>query len=362
MSNATPTDRWELGSEFDWHDTLASTTPVVDVFPPEHTLFSTGRAALLTLGRLLNLGCGRRVCHLPSYFCPEVSAALESEFDLDWYRDLPNEPTADLATLRPVPGDVVLAVNLFGMRDRTDWDEWRGDHDGIILVEDHTHDPLSSWAKRSTADYAFASLRKTLPIPDGAVVWSPRSLLLPTPTSPPPASAHNKLAAMVLKRAYLRGADVPKEAYRDLQRGSEHALTREIDSAASAFTSAILSVLDIPGLRRRREANTRLFLTVLNESRSFSAKPLFLAWPDGNVPYNPALVFETGDQRDVFRNHLMGSNVFCPVHWQLNAGGVHSGDPDALDLSQRIMTVPVDHRNSPEDVIRIVEVMASLDL
>ncbi|MGO8862468.1 MAG: DegT/DnrJ/EryC1/StrS aminotransferase family protein [Acidimicrobiales bacterium] len=333
----------------------------MDVFPPEHTLFSTGRAALLTLGRLLKLKRGRRVCHLPSYFCPEVSAALESEFDLAWYRDLPNEQAPDLATLRPVPGDVVLAVNLFGMRDRTVWDDWRGDHGEIILVEDHTHDPLSLWAQRSTADYAFASLRKTLPIPDGAVVWSPRALILPKPMSPPPASAQDKLASMVLKRAYLRGADVPKEAYRKLQRESEQALTREIDSAASAFTSTILCVLDIAGLRHSREANARLFLSILCESRSLSAKPLFLAWPDGNVPYNPALVFKTGDQRDKFRRHLMSKNVYCPVHWQLTLGGVHSGDRTALDLSQRIMTVPVDHRCTPEDLVRIVEIMASLE-
>ena len=80
----------------------------------------------------------------------------------------------------------MLAVNFFGIRKGKAWQDWLSQHKDIILIEDHTHDPFSTWAQQSTAHYAMASLRKTLPIPDGAILWSPQKMSLPKPTSPPP--------------------------------------------------------------------------------------------------------------------------------------------------------------------------------
>ena len=67
---------------------------------------------------------------------------------------------------------MVVGVNYFGVREAEPWQAWR-ERTECILVEDHAHDPASAWATTSTADYAFSSLRKTLPVPDGAILWSP---------------------------------------------------------------------------------------------------------------------------------------------------------------------------------------------
>ena len=63
-------------------------------------------------------------------------------------------------------GDAVLAVNFFGAGTGTGWADQRAAADWL-LVEDHSHDPFSPWAVGSNADFAFSSLRKTLPVPDG---------------------------------------------------------------------------------------------------------------------------------------------------------------------------------------------------
>jgi hypothetical protein len=55
--------------------------------------------------------------------------------------------------------------SLPGWEERRAASEW-------LLVEDHSHDPFSPWAVGSSADYAFCSLRKTLPVPDGGLLWS----------------------------------------------------------------------------------------------------------------------------------------------------------------------------------------------
>jgi hypothetical protein len=357
-----PGDRWEVGSEFDWQESLlgAPSRPGPPL-PAEYALFSTGRAALLSLARVLGGDGPRRTLHLPSFFCMDVAAGLGSAFRLGWYRDLPTAPAPRLESLRPAPGDLVLAVNLFGLRDGAAWGEWLRHQDRIVLVEDHTHDPFSPWARRSTAHYAMASLRKTLPIPDGALVWSPRGLPLPAPGAAPPAGAHEKLAAMVLKRAYLRGANIPKQAYRALQVEGERALSRGTDSGASAFTGGALGGLDALDLRRRRGENAGLFLGLMTQGRRSSPEPLFTTWPEGGVPYNPVLLCRDEAQREGLRNYLISKKIFCPVHWIQPVAGAHSGDAEAIDLSRRVLTIPVDHRCSKEDVTHVYEMLSQFE-
>ena len=58
----------------------------------------------------------------------------------------------------------------------TNGTSWHREHPSIVLIEDHIHDPLSDWSQSSNADYAVASLRKTLPVPIGAMLLLSDSL------------------------------------------------------------------------------------------------------------------------------------------------------------------------------------------
>jgi hypothetical protein len=89
------------------------------------------------------------------------------------YADDPCRPEPDWSTLQPANDDVVLAVNYFGIRSGEPWRRWH-EKRSCFLLEDHSHDPVSGWALHSRADYAFSSLRKRMPVPDGAILWSPK--------------------------------------------------------------------------------------------------------------------------------------------------------------------------------------------
>src|ERR1700681_4870169 len=102
---------------------------------------------------------------IPSYFCPDVAGYWSSIIETVRYRDDPSLPEPDWKSLQPDKEDLVLAVNFFGVRDKEPWEHWRSSHD-CILLEDHTHDPVSPWALTSNANYAFSSLRKSMPITD----------------------------------------------------------------------------------------------------------------------------------------------------------------------------------------------------
>lgn len=352
-------ERWEVGSEFDWSNDAIAPAGSVSLLPETYELFSTGRSILLSIQRLLNGDQGRLRLHLPSFFCMDVAADLKTVFDLCWYRDLPIEQAPDFNSLRPLPGDLVLAVNFFGVREGKVWQDWLCQHDDIILIEDHTHDPFSPWAQQSTAHYAMASLRKTLPIPDGAIIWSPQKMKLPQPSSSVSSGAYQKLAAMLLKRAYLSGANISKDAYRLLQVQGEQCLSAETNSTALSFTYNILSCLNISELRQQREVNIQHFLQLTLAEPHTSWMPIFTAWPPGAVPFNSILVCKNTEIRDELRKFLITQNIFAAIHWQQPLKELSANDSVAMDLSNRILTIPTDHRYSFNDITRIVEKVAN---
>lgn len=349
--------RWEVGSEFDWVNDVLLLSASNTLLPEPYELFSTGTAALLSIHSLLDNNKGRRLkLHLPSFYCMDVAAKLKTVFDICWYRDIPTQRKTDF-NINTSPGDVVLAVNLFGIREGKDWQDWQLQHNDVILIEDHSHDPFSDWAQQSTAHYAIASLRKTLPIPDGANIWSPQKMKLPLAAFEESFGAYKRLTAMLLKRAYLSGANISKDVYRRLDIESQEDLGNDNKSAVSAFTASILSSLNIAEYRRQREANIRQFISLLLTASNPNWTPLFSSWPDGAVPFNSALVCKNQEVRDTLRTYLISQNIFPAIHWPQPHKGISSNDTLAIDLSTRILTIPTDQRYSSDDIIRVAEIL-----
>ena len=344
----------EVGSEFHWDPAALMSAErgggPTDWLPARHELFATACGAMTSVLRQLPKGR----LHMPSYFCMGVAEALSADVPLAWYRHLPDGTGPRLETLRAADGDVVVAQNLFGRDDRAPWDEWIRAHPGVTVLEDHSHDPFSAWARASTAQYAVASLRKTLPIPDGGLLWSPRGLELPRPSGEPSPGAGLKLAAMLLKSAWLDGRAVPKDDFRALQRQGERVLLGSA-GPASPFTAALLPLLDLAGLRSTSTRNAHALIAALPACTP--QWQIRAGGPDDAAPFRVQLVCPSERVRNALLGHLARHGIFAPVHWRQDRAGLWSGDEAAADLAARMLTVPVDHRCGPEDVRRIAEVL-----
>ncbi|MEU7907684.1 hypothetical protein [Actinoplanes sp. NPDC049118] len=347
----------EVGSEFHWDPGVLLGAEqgggLPRWLPDRHALFATGCGALIAVLRLLAPG-GR--LHMPSYFCMGVAEALSAEAPIAWYRHLPDGQGPCFQTLHAEPGDVVLAQNLFGRDVREPWDAWREEHARVHVVEDHSHDPFGTWARESTAAYAVASLRKTLPLPDGGLLWSPRGLDLPRPRGEESPGAQLKLAAMLLKSAWLGGRPIGKEGFRSLQQQGEYALLGS-GGPASAVTVATLPLLDVAGLRAASTGNARALIAALPGQGP--AWRVLTGGPADAAPFRVQLVCPSEEIRDALRGHLAGHGIFAPVHWQQDRAGLWSGDEEAAYLAERMLTVPVDHRCGPAEIRRIAEVLTA---
>lgn len=333
---------WELGSEFHWQGIPEGS--YIDL-PGPSAFFGTGRVALLSIWRLLSVD-PESTLHIPEYFCPEVvNWCREQGIVVRRYPDGPFQVRPELEDSSLKAGDVVLAVNYFGVSDGNFWRSW--ERMGVTLVEDHTHDPFSSWAKNSTADYAFSSLRKTVPIPDGALVWSPKGWELPKLLDGDLQGSSLKLAAMILKREYLEHPlSGLKQVFRELQVAGESLLSLSNNCPLTPWSRFLLSVGYPAAWREQKLSNLRLFFDLIRELGF--VKPLFTSWPVGHCPFNALLEFGSRKKRDEMRRRLCSSNIYAAVHWDMT-----SDNKECEDFCGRTLTVPVDHRYGEADICRL---------
>jgi len=342
-----PARHQEIGSDFHWDGPFP---PPLLPWPENSRWYMLARHALASILRALS--DREPKLWLPSYFCGEVSQFCRQWCELREYRDDPRWPEPDWATLAPAADDVVLAVNYFGIRGDLNWRDWR-ERNQCILLEDHTHDPFSEWSRSSTADYALASLRKTLPVPDGAILWSPRGLSIPQRIT---QNAWNgsalKCAAMLRKAQYLqgRGGAAEKEGFRSLQAQGENLMRISPVSSISPHSYALLRDGFPAVWRQQRELNLRCLLARLGDLDS--AKLLFRTWPHRSVPFAVALIFSSQAERDDCQAYLIQNQIYCPVHWPCS-----TDQPHALELSSRILSLPVDQRYAQQDMDRLAGIL-----
>ncbi len=358
----TDSDRWEQGSEFHWP--LATTlAPAAQVQWPwgeadgqvPGLLLGSGRDALRLVVAHGRDAHGWRRLWVPSYLCQHVVEVLVGTgLPCVTYVDAPNLPGPEPSTLTPDPDDVVLLVNYVGLRGREVLETV--DLGEASLIVDHTHDPWSDWAGDSQADYAVASLRKTLPVPDGGVVWSPRGLPLPAAPALSPtraAAADAKWKAMRLKGHYLAGEQVAKADFRALATEGEAAMASGRVSGMHPATAARLSEFPIAGWRVRRRRNHQALCEALRDLSGFT-----VLQSGGDCPFSAFLVFEESAMREQVRLALIEARCYPAILWPM-AEPLLDGVPEAhRSLGERSLSIHCDMRYDAEDMARVAQVVA----
>ncbi len=310
------------------------------------SLFASGSRALAELLAWGAIEHGWRRAWLPSYYCPDVPAAVAEALPTLELRSYPDHvlwaaPALGLVTA--APGDVVVVANQLGIRPRPA----AAVPPGVALVEDHSHDMGSEWAMSSRAHYAFASLRKTLPIPDGGAVWSP--LGLPLPPEPAPAEADATAAfalAAMLQRRLERAAEADDAIpFRALARSA----IGRAGVSARAISPVSRSLLPYMPADAWRGARRRNFELLTGAVPLRDGVRLLLPQP-GGAAFAFTLVFDDPAQREVAMRALVARAVAPVVLWPLDPA-VHAGTGAAdANLARRILSVNCDQRFSVTDM------------
>ncbi len=345
----TRPDRWEQGSEYHWLDPARPVARRPSPWSAGLLLFS-GRDALRLILEHGVRERGWRRLWVPEYFCQHVIAALvRPDLPMRPYPDHPLRSRPDFPDTRR--GDVVFLANYFGLRGTIEPPR----RDGVEILEDHTHDPDSAWARATTADFAVVSLRKTLPLSDGGALWSPRGHPLPPAPALTPQrrrAAATKLSAMILKAMYLGGHPVAKETYRRLALRGERGLGAPGVSAMSEVAHAVLHSYPIDRWRRARASNHALLRRRLSRVRWLRV----LRPPAGCVPFSFAVEIDSAGRRERVRRRLIDSGVFPAVLWPLEDTVLRVG-AEARAVSRRMLSIHCDGRYGSEELQRVGDLL-----
>ena len=344
--------RREHGSTLEPHGPVgleATDGPGPARVPADAVWFATARQALVA-GLAAR---GVRRVHVPTYGCHDVTRALRRHVEVVLRPDRPWGPSS---TLELPPDEAAVVVTTFGLPPR--WTVTGG-----TLVLDVTHGPWDAVAAGTPptdavgrpADLVVASLRKTLPVPDGAVLWAPTGGPLPAQPAEDPsheAAVARAGAALVAKAAWLAGAeDGDKDGpggWLTALRAAEAGLLGLDDRprAAGAVTRARVASLDPAARWHRRAANVAAFRTALGARvdpglLELRATPAFVV-----------LVARDRAVRDAVRTALAGVRVYASVLWPTDGEDVPDAD---RDLADRVLVLHADARYDAADMARVAD-------
>lgn len=357
-------DKMELGSEF--HIDLTNKTIRNHNFYhllAEYDTFYTdyGRTAITLLYRHLREQNRekRGKILLPAYICNSVIEAFGAAnvifYDLDVNFGIEDGMLFRMLESGDFDGGIFFLMHYFGLLQQEETlirlQSMCREH-GITIIEDTTHSLLTK--TRTIGDYCIASLRKWVPIPEGAVIYS-RNMLPEEWRSLEHAIPSRKIDAMILKQLFLGEADSYRElegvafvneAYRRIFVEEERKIGNKGELCALSDLSAFL--LQCEETREIQTARRRNYL-LLGEVLCAEGILLY-GWDQYRqniqtqsiVPFTALLYLEDGD-RDGFRKYLAQHKIYCAVHWPIEKDEQYD-HRNVAEWSGKLISLPVDQR------------------
>ena len=335
----------EFGSDFHYLPIRESTGLVIGGYFPDALYYACGRQPIIDLYKQNDW----KRLWVPEYFCHEVLATMRRNgVNCCYYPDYPLANDREIVLSLPYEaGDALLRVNYFGLRSKRN-------NDGIPVpvIEDHTHDLIGDWATNSDADWCIASLRKTLPIAEGGLLWSPKGRKLKiVPDALPENSvlASSRWEAMRKKTLFLNDVIEDKNEFRPLFLSTEDHLSELSIASIDEETSNYLERFDVEQWYREKKRNRE----ALKDCCKNISKVLEPEDSSCN-PFSLTLLFDSAESRNGFRQYLIDNSVYPAILWHVP----DDTTPEIADFSRRMLSIHCDARYNKEEMMQLREIIA----
>lgn len=336
----------EFGSDFHYLlDCFSQRASLIDIYK-EAVCFATGRHPIIALIQQYNW---KRIW-MPYYFCYEVILSIEKAgIDIAFYTDYPGNNDSDIIKkIKFKKGDVLFRVNYFGLRSKRS-----NSNIPVPVIEDHSHDLLSNWALYSDADWCIASLRKSLPLAEGGMAWSPKSFqfqFLPTASEANNRMADLRWKGMEEKALYLSGTKIDKTTFREKYISTEEEIDTLELSAISDRDAEYLIKLDINTWYNRKKTNWQHIKRSLNGIVTL----LEPEYAEG-YPFSAVFLFHDNIERERVRKTLIAKCVYPAVLWNIPKGHCEA----ARDISDRMLSIHCDGRYTVRNIDELCTILIS---
>lgn len=315
--------------------------------PAGARLVQSGRQAIDAVLQALTNRADKRV-RVPSYLCDSMIAPFIRH---GW--DVLTYPLDANLQLRPADlvndsGEVWLLAPYFGRHldpEVSAWAATRGPLDAPIVL-DQTHCVLSP--DPTPATFTVASLRKTLPVPEGGYVSGIGDIAVPRTSEFDIGLAVRD--ASIQKSHALRDHSSFAAANRTFAAAERMVEVALQPAAMLADAVNLLNSLDAQPLIARRASNARILADGFRNAAGI--QPL-----RGVVEsMAPAYLVCRVKNATALQRRLATESIFCPIHWP---------QPKLIAIPEwrtDLISFPVDHRYGARDMNRIVDTIRTLRL
>jgi hypothetical protein len=314
----------------------------------------SGRSALLLALEEITRRGGRKLAWVPAYCCHSVLLPFQAcGFTVRFYGQgatLDGEPRF---AGTPDADDTFLYIHYFGRRNLAaeTWCSEQRRRSPLHVIEDCVQAGLNS-ATGGFGDFAFTSMRKFVPQPDGALLAADAPIEADL-ADPDEAFVSGKTIGKLLRGAGFHDSSL------SLLTTAEERIDRAVRPARlSLIASHLMARTDFAAAASKRRAN---FSALMNELRSSGLSPRFLVPLIGEiapseVPLGMPVVVADG-RRDAVRAFLAAHAIYCPVHWVVDHLGSEPAWRDEIALSRSILTIPIDQRMGCAEIAFVVKTL-----
>jgi hypothetical protein len=313
-----------------------------------------GKGCLVVLGDYL-LEHGISKILLPSYLCPTIVSTLERcDLFYDYYQINPDF-SIDLDDLskKVTNHKAVYFINYFGFFHPLPVRNYLAGlrQKGLVVVEDNAQ---AGFTNQITGNFIFNSIRK-LAAYDGGYLITPYDVMphitkyqnLPNRRLPVIRDYRKRLAAYLFQGAgnheELVGLYERAEAYYE----SDLVVEGDLQEKEQ------IERLDWKGIQQARRENYNYLLSLISGIPELS--PVFPALQEDNMPLGLP-VYVLGVSRDWLLDELGNTGIGLTVHWNgLLSDPRLNGNPIAVDMASRILTLVIDQRISHKQMDYLVQ-------
>lgn len=326
-----------------------------------HYFFNTGRSAIEYLLKYLTLNNKSKKILLPAFNCSSVIDAVKrANVDYDFYtltRDFRINKDSLLQKMDHNVGFVFIIQYFGSYLNQESYNlvnELKSKN--IVIIEDISHALYTNHPKYiGIGNYVLGSIRKWLPIPDGAFLSSDREVPIVGLKSGYNEYSFNYFVAQLMKNVYLQEDSLGKTRFLELINKSTKSLfsdyaIREITDISYEFIHSY----DFDVIIKKRLSNYNYLLDKV-ESMTF-LKP-FLLNKNGEVPFGFVIL---SNVRDRLLDHLIKNKIYSNIHWNI-PDECKKADNISYELSRNILTIPCDQRYGEKEMNYIVNVLRDFE-
>jgi hypothetical protein len=340
---------FRIGGEFEIASAfLAEQMYCVDPSLPKKYVarLATGRSALqMALQEIIQRG-GKRKAWLPAYICSSVVSVFQRMgYELNYYsvgNSLVGQKFPELVKNE----ETFLYAHYFGKKNHAAI-EWLNqvDSKNFYVIEDCVQASLNSNIG-NVGNYAITSYRKFLSQPDGAFLGADSVITTPL-EDPDEAFVSTKVIGKLLR--YQANDD---ELYLSLFANAEKRLEQDFMARKmSSFSEFLMARTNLPAISSRRRQNWLTFSRLIEDGSCayYGLTPIYKELDTGEVPLGLPIRISNG-RRDALRRYLAEKHIYCPIHWDLPHLYGSNEWLEEKDLSQSILTLPIDQRLGEEEL------------